>query len=545
MEGKTLNFGSESQKKVIKGVTLSVQAVEKTLGPSGKCVAINSGFGAPEITRDGATVIKSIAFSDQAMNMGAQLVKKAASLTESQCGDATSTCSILIRELCLKGQRAINSGANVNEIKSGMLKAGKWMENYIRSKAIAVDGDLEKIRRVATISANNDPEIGDLIVDCMSKVGIHGVITSDLSAGLDTEIDITTGMRIERGWLNPMYVTNPSEGTCVMENAYVVLAGEKISNVNQLINILQQIQEVGNSRPFLLICDDIDQNVNAMLIQNVLRGALRCCVIKSVEYGDARKNLMQDIAVATGGVYLTPEFNKPVAEATIQDLGVAKKIVISKDSTTILEAGGDPEQIKGRAAILAKRLEDPTISDYEKNKMEKRIAGLVGGIGVIRAGGATEAEKQNRKATLDDAILASKSAIAEGCVPGGGYTYLKGSEVVKEDKAFWESLSGDEVDGANIVFSSLPGILYTIAKNSGNKGDVVVEEVKKMEENHGYNAKTKQLNVNLIEEGVLDAAKVARVALENAISTASMILLIDCTIIDEKVDSEQPNEPEM
>lgn len=537
MDGKILDFGSESQQKVIKGVTLAVKAVEKTLGPSGKCVAINSGFGAPEITRDGATVIKSISFSDQELNMGAQLVKKAASLTESMCGDATSTCSILIRELCEKGQRAINSGANVNEVKSGMLKAGKWMENYIKTKAIAVDGDLEKIRRVATISANNDPEVGDLIVKCMKEVGIHGVITSDLSAGLDTTVDITAGMKIERGWLNPMYVTNPEEGTCVMENAYVVIAGEKISNVNQLVNILQEIQQYGNSRPFLLICDDIDQNVNVMLIQNVLRGALRCCVIKAVEYGDARKNLLQDIAVATGGTLLSPELGKTVAEAGIKELGAAKKVIVTKDSTIIFEGAGEKNQVQERAALLASRVQDPTISDYERTKFEKRVAGLVGGIGVIRAGGATEAEKQNRKATIDDAILASKSAIAEGCVPGGGYVYLKGSEIVKQDEEFWKGLVGDEKEGANIVFSSLPVILHTVAKNSGASGDVIVEAVKHMEENHGYNAKTKTLDVNLLDEGILDAAKVSRVALENAISTASMILLIDCTVVEENEEA--------
>lgn len=533
MDGKILEFGSDSQQKVIKGVSLAVKAVEKTLGPSGKCVAIKNDFGAPEITRDGATVIKSISFNDQALNMGAQLVKKAASLTESQCGDATSTCSILIRELCEKGQRAINSGANVNEVKSGMLKAGKWMEGYIKSKAIAVDGDLEKIRRVATISANNDPEVGDLIVKCMEEVGIHGVITSDLSSDLDTSIDITTGMKIDRGWINPMYITNPEEGTCVMENAYVIVAGEKVSNVNQLIGIIQEIQEHGNSRPFLLICDDIDQNVNAMLIQNVLRGALRCCVIKSVEYGDARKNLLQDIATATGGEYLTSEFGKTLAEANIKDLGLAKKIIVSNDSTILFEGAGDPDAIKERAALIEARLKG-NVTDYERTKYEKRIAGLVGGIGVIRAGGATEAEKQNRKATIDDAILASKSAISEGCVPGGGYVYLKGSELVKEDKEFWASLKGDESEGANIVFSSLPVILHTVAKNSGASGDVVVETVKHLPENHGYNAKTKTLDVDLLEEGVLDAAKVSRVALENAISTASMILLIDCTVTDDE-----------
>ena len=540
MEGKIINFGYDAQGKVIEGVKDASTAIAKTLGPSGKCVAINNGFGSPEITRDGATVAKSISFKDKAKNMGAQMVRKAAALTESQAGDSTSTTSILINELCQKGRRAINAGANVNEIKAGMLKAGARIEEFIKSQSIPVDGDLEKIRRVATISANNDPAVGDLIVRGMEAVGIHGVLTSDLAAGTETEINVTTGMRIERGWHNPLYINKPEDGTCELENPYVLLVGEKISNISQILPFLQFVGEGnGKGRPFLIICDDIDPAVSQTLIVNVHRGAISCCVVKAVEYGDARKNLMQDIATATGGVYLSEETGHTLADFKPEYLGAAKKIVISSDSTVMYEFAGDPKEIEKRAEILKKRLEDPKISDYEHSKFEKRIAGLVGGIGVIRAGGATEAEKQNRKATIDDAILASKSAIAEGCVPGGGYVYLKGAEVALNDEKFMNSLIGDEVEGARIVLAALPVILHTIAENSGDSGDVIVNAVKGMAEHHGYNAKTKQLDVDLIEEGILDSTKAVRVALENAISTASMILLIDCTIIEEEEEHQE------
>jgi len=530
-EGKIISYGNSAQAKVIEGVVKTVDAIEKTLGPAGKCVAIHNGMMGVEISRDGSTVAKSISFKDPTLDMGAQLVKKAASLSESSAGDGTSSTSILIKELCLKGQKSLNTGANVNELKSGMLKAGKWMNNYIASKAISIDGDLEKIRKVATISANNDPEIGNLVVDCMDKVGIHGVITADLASGLDTVIDVTTGMKLERGWSTPQYATNPEEGKCVMENPYVLVVGEKISSVNQIIPIMEIL--VKERRPFLIICDDMDENVNMTLTINNLQGAIRCCVVKGVDFGDARKNLMQDIAIATGGTFLCEENGKGIADATLEDLGAANKVVVTRDNTIIYEGAGDKNVVAERAAILQKRYEDPTSTLYDKQKFERRIANLVGGIGIIKAGGATEAEKINRKATIEDAVLASKSAISEGCAPGSGYIYFKGAQEVMKDTEFWKGLTNDEKEGAKLVFTSLPVIMRTVVENSGASGDVVLSEVQKSKkQNWGYNAKTKQFG-DLLEEGVLDSAKVLRVALENAISTASMILLTDCTIINE------------
>lgn len=534
MEGKIINQGISAQSEIIKGVEKTVNAIKTTLGPSGKAVAINLGVvnDAPEITRDGATVAKSISFKDQSMNMGAQLIKKAASLTEEQAGDGTTTTSILVKEFCERGQRYLKTGSNVNEIKSGMLKAGEWMSKFISSKSITVDGDLEKIRKVATISANNDPEIGDLVVKCMEKVGINGVITADITSSLETEIDVTTGMKLERGWSSPQYVTSAEDGKCVMEDPYIAVIGEKISSVPQMLPVIQDAMK--ESRPLLIICDDMDDVVNATIVMNTLQGIIRCCVVKGIDFGDSRKNIMQDIAVAVGGKYICSELGNSLSDATIESLGAAKRVVVSRDSTIIYEGLGDRAKIEARAEIIKKRLEDPTISSYDKHKFEKRLANLVGGIGIIKAGGATDPEKLNRKATIEDAILASKSAISEGCVPGSGYIYLKGAQLAEKDSSFWKGLTPNEKEGAEIVFSSLPVILKTIVENSGVSGDIVIENIKKSsKEYYGYNAKTGKY-CNLIEDGILDSAKVIRVALNNAISTASMILLVDCTILEDE-----------
>lgn len=535
MTGKTIIYGDSAREAVIDGVCKTSEAIKKTLGPAGRAVSLSNDFDAPEVTRDGATVAKSISFSDPGLNQGALLVRKAASLTEEQAGDGTSSTSILIQELCKKGRRSLNTGANVNEIKSGMIKAQKWVTEYIKNHATIIGDDLELIRKVATVSANNDPEVGDLVVDCMKKVGINGVITADMASGLDTVTDVTTGMRIDRGWASPQYVTSPEEGKCVMEDPYVLVVGEKISSVSQILPLMNVIVPTG--RPLLFVCDEMDEVVNTTLVINTLQGAIRCCVIKGIDFGDSRKNIMNDIAVATGASFICPENGMDITEAGLEDLGAARRVVVSRDNTIIYEGAGDPTKIQERAEILKKRLADPTTSSYDKSKFEKRLAGLVGGIGVIKAGGATEAEKQNRKATIEDAILASKSALDEGCAPGGGYIYYRATLEVKNDKAFWKTLEGDEQEGAEIVFSSLPVIMKTIAENSGVSGDVVLAEMKKTKkENWGYNAKTKKY-CDLSDSGILDSAKVLRVALENAVSTASMILLIDCVIYEEQKEN--------
>lgn len=536
-EGKIIYTGNE---KVIEGVVKTASTIKTTLGPAGKAVAIYNDFG-PEVSRDGATVAKSISFKDDALNLGAQLVRSAASLSESESGDGTTSTSILIKELVERGQKAVKTGSNVNEIKSGMLKAGKWMGEYIKKCSTPIDGDLEKIRKVATISANNDPEIGNLIVDGFKEVGVNGILTAELSRGLETTIKVTTGMKLGRGWTSPNYATE-EDGKCVMENPYVIVIGEKISSVNQLIPVLETLSKTGE--PFLIVCDDIDESVNTMLVFNVMRGAVRCCVVKGIDFGDARKNVMADIAIATGAKYYCQENGLSVGDQGIDHLenfGRAKKVVVSREDTVIFEGQGDKKDIDARIEVIKKRLDDKSLTDYDKSKFESRLANLAGGIGIISVGGASEVEAKNKKQTVEDAILASKSSIAEGCSPGGGYVYLKGSMDVMKDSAFWKSLSGDEKEGAEIVFSSLPVILRTIAENSGVAADVVLDTVMKSKKEYfGFDAKNKKY-VNLYESGILDSTKVLRVALESAISTASTILLIDNVIVSEPVNKTDPD----
>lgn len=538
MESKIIKSGEEAQNKIIEGVVKAVDAIKTTLGPAGKGVALNAGgFGNIEITRDGATVAKSINFKDQELNIGAELVKKAAESTESQAGDGTSSCAILLKEFCVRGKKAVGNGANVNEIKSGMLKAQKWITDYIKNKSIAVDGDLEKIRKVATISANNDPEVGNLVVTGFEKVGINGLITAELASGLDTVVEVTTGMKLDRGWASPQFVTNPEDGTCVLENPYILVVDEKLSTIPQIVNFFEDYQQNGSGRPILIVCDDIDDTINVMLIMNTLRGALKCCVVKGVDFGDGRKNTMEDIATAVGAVHICPENGVTINQATTADLGQAAKVVVSRDSCIIYEGYGDPELIKSRASVLQKRLEDPALGDYDRTKFEKRLANLTGGIAIIKAGGASETEKNNRKATIEDSILAAKSAIAEGCVPGSGYIYFRASEELPKDKAFWKSLIGDEKEGAEIVVKSLPIVMKTVIDNCGESSEVIMNKIRSLTTwGKGFNAKTKKIE-NLVDGGVLDSSKVLRISIENSISTASMILLIDCTIINDEEDA--------
>ncbi len=536
MEGKNINKSSE---KIIKGIEKVVDAVKVTLGPSGKAVAIDTGMVSdiPDIQRDGATILKSISFKDRELNMGAQLVKKASSQCESESGDSTTTCAILINEFCKKGQKYIKTGSNVNEIKSGMLKAGKYVSDYIKDKSIPVAGDLEKIRKVATISGNNDPTIGDLIVESLKKVGIDGIIRADLSSGLDTTIDVTTGMKLNKGWNSPQYITNANDGVCEMENPYIAVIGEKISSVPQIYPVIEASMKV--NRPLLIICDDIDQIVDSTLILNTLQGIIRACVVKGIDFGDARKNTMADIAIACGGEFICPDNGKDLTNFTEEYLGSAKKVIISRDSTIIYEGAGDKDSIKKRVEILKKRLEDPKVSAYDKSKFESRVANLTGGISTIFCGGATEAEQLNIKSTVTDAILASKSAIEEGYVPGCGTIYYRAAIQAEKDKSFWKSLVGDETIGAIIVLSSLPIIMKTVADNAGWSGDVVLETVKKYKkETMGFDAKARTY-CDLLENGILDSAKSIRIALNNAISTASMVLLIDSVIVDDEDDSNE------
>ena len=453
----------------------------------------------------------------------------------------TSSCSVLVKEMVTKGQRYLNNGANLNEIKDGMEKMTSWVKEFIKLNSIPVDGDLEKIRKVATISANNDHEVGNLIVKCMEKVGVNGVITADVSSGLDTTVDIVEGFRVMRGWASPHFITSPEDGKCVMENPVIAVLGEKISSVPQILPAIEASIKTLGGRPLLIICDDMDENVMTTLVMNVLQGALRCCVVKGIDFADNRKAICEDISVATGATYICPEYGLSAADMKVENLGSASKVVVSKDSCIIYEGHGDKDDIKARLDIIMKRLEDPTVSDYEKTKFEARVSCLSGGIGIIKAGGGNEIEKNNRKATIEDAILASKSAISEGVVAGAGSIFLKAYQCGRRDFLEKEkkNMTKDEYAGAEIVLESLKSIVWTIGENSGIQGDVLIEKLSKSSSRQastdkvfGYNAKLNRFG-DLLEMGILDSAKVLRVSLENAVSAASMCLLTCCVITDE------------
>lgn len=536
MESKKIKNGNAS---IIAGVNAVADTVKVTLGPKGKCVAIQDGFDTPQITRDGATVAKAISLPDPIENMGAQIAKQAAKDTESAAGDSTSSTVVLLQELLKNGKKYIDSGDyNINEVKNGMEKAQKWVTDYIKNNAIEVKDDLEKIRKVATISANNDPEVGNFIVEGMKKVGIDGVLTAEMSSGLETAIDVRDGFRLNRGWASPHFVTSPVDGVCELNNPVILVCGEKLSTIPQIQNILVQLSDPQTGairRPLLIICDDCDEVIMTMLVVNVLNRALSCCVVKGIDFGDARKNLMADTAVAVGAQYVCPENNLKLENSNIDVLGEASRVVIDKDTCTIYDGAGDKTAIADRLAVLKAKLADPDLSDYEKTKIQKRVACLGNGICLIKAGGASEVEKQNRKATIEDAILASQSAIAEGVVPGGGYMLLSAQkEITKNLKS--EKLTASEAIGVKILLESLPVITKTIAENSGVCGDVVLEKISsKKVPNFGYNAKTGTYG-DLLNDGVLDSAKALHIALDNAVSAAAMILLTDKTVTIVKDD---------
>lgn len=517
----------EGNEGLVKGVNICSNLVSKTLGPKGKAIAIQSPYGGPDISRDGITVLKAVELKDPIENMGAQMVKEASKKTEDLAGDNTSSCAVLIKEIVNQGKRYENQISNINEVRHGMETAVKLIDSYIQSVAIPVNGDIEKVRRVATISANNDPFVGDLICQAFGEVGFDGVVTADKATGLETTVEITKGFKVPKGWASPNFITNQGDGTCVLNNPLIMVCSENITTVPQVLNILEH--SVRAAQPLLLICDSISDSVLVAILANVLNGALRCCVVAGPEFGDSRKNIMQDLATSTGATFICQEYGLKASEATPEMLGTANKVVVSKDSCIVFEGAGDEEEIAARLDILKQRLADPELSDYDKTKLQVRIAGLGGGVGVIKVGGASVAAQDNLKATIEDAILASKSTIEEGAAIGGGYTLLQASKIDYSA----ENLSTDEKLGVEIVFKSLPVIMKTIAENSGLSGDVVIDKVEREGvENYGYNAKTGEFG-DLLEMGVLDSAKALRVSIENAVGAASMILLTDSVVYDE------------
>ena len=533
---KEIKFDIEARDLLKNGVDKLANAVKVTLGPKGRNVVIEKKFGAPQITKDGVTVAKEVELEDHFENTGAQLVKSVASKTGDDAGDGTTTATILTQAIVNEGLKNVTAGANPMDLKRGIDKAVKVVVDYIRESAEQVDDNYDKIEQVASVSANNDPEIGKLLADAMRKVSKDGVITIEESKSRETSIGIVEGMQFDRGYLSGYFVTDADKMEAVMENPYILIYDKKISNLKDFLPILQPAAESG--RPLLVIAEDVDSEALTTLVVNRLRGGLKICAVKAPGFGDRRKAMLEDIAVLTGGLVISEEKGLKLEQATLEMMGTCDKVVVSKDNTTIVNGAGEKQNIADRVAQIKNEIANTT-SSYDKEKLQERLAKLSGGVCVLEVGAASETEQKEKKDRCDDALCATRAAIEEGIVTGGGVSYIRAQESL-------EGLQGDNADettGIHIIRRAIEEPLRQICSNAGLEGAVIVNKVREGKGNFGFNAKTEQFE-DLRQAGVIDPAKVSRVALENAASVAGMFLTTECVITDKKEDKpEMPMAP--
>ncbi|MEE0979719.1 MAG: chaperonin GroEL [Muribaculaceae bacterium] len=532
---KEIKFDIKAREDLKKGVDALADAVKVTLGPKGRNVIIEKKFGAPHITKDGVSVAREIELEDPFQNMGAQLVKEVASKTGDDAGDGTTTATVLAQSIITVGLKNVAAGANPMDVKRGIDKAVEAVVAGIKAQSQEVGDDFKKIEDVARISANNDEKIGKLIAEAMQKVKKEGVITVDEAKGTETTVDIVEGMQFDRGYISPYFVTNPEKMECEMESPYVLLYDKKISNLKDMLPILEATAQSG--RPLLVIAEDVDQEALATLVVNRLRGSLKICAVKAPGFGDRRKDMLEDIAILTGGVVVSEEKGMRLDAATVEVLGRADKITVNKENTTIVNGAGAADAIAMRVAQIKTQIENTT-SDYDREKLQERLAKLAGGVAVLHIGAPSEVEMKEKKDRVDDALSATRAAIAEGIVPGGGVAYIR-------CVAALENLKGDnddETTGIHIVKRAIEEPLRQIVANAGAEGAVIVQRVKDAEGDFGYNARTGVFE-NLLAAGVIDPAKVTRVALENAASIAGMFLTTECVIADKKDENAAPAMP--
>ena len=525
---KELKFNIEAREQLKKGVDELANAVKVTLGPKGRNVIIEKKFGAPHITKDGVTVAKEIELADAFQNTGAQLVKSVASKTGDDAGDGTTTATVLAQSIVATGLKNVAAGANPMDLKRGIDKAVAKVVEHIKAQSEQVGDNYDKIEQVATVSANNDQEIGKLIADAMKKVSKDGVITIEEAKSRETTIGVVEGMQFDRGYLSPYFVTNTEKMECEMENPLILIYDKKISNLQEFLPILNPAAQTG--RPILVIAEDVESEALTTLVVNRLRAQLKICAVKAPGFGDRRKAMLEDIAVLTGGVVISEEKCLKLEQATIEMLGSAEKVTITKDNTTIVGGKGDKQNIQDRVNQIKNEIKITT-SDYDKEKLQERLAKLSGGVAVLYVGAASEVEMKEKKDRVDDALCATRAAIEEGIVPGGGVAFIRSLESL-------EGLEGDNADettGINIVKRAIEEPLRQIVENAGLEGSVVVEKVRNQKGDFGYNAR-KDTYENLRESGIIDPAKVCRVALENAASIAGMFLTTECVICDAKED---------
>ena len=525
---KEILFNIDARDQLKKGIDTLANAVKVTLGPKGRNVIIEKKFGAPHITKDGVTVAKEVELADAYQNTGAQLVKEVASKTGDDAGDGTTTATVLAQAIVAEGLKNVTAGASPMDIKRGIDKAVAKVVDSIKGQAEKVGDNYDKIEQVASVSANNDPVIGKLIADAMRKVSKDGVITIEEAKGTDTTIGVVEGMQFDRGYLSAYFVTNTEKMECEMEKPYILIYDKKISNLKDFLPILEPAVQTG--RPLLVIAEDVDSEALTTLVVNRLRSQLKICAVKAPGFGDRRKEMLEDIAVLTGGVVISEEKGLKLEQATIEMLGTADKVTVSKDNTTIVNGAGDKENIKERCEQIKAQIV-ATKSDYDKEKLQERLAKLSGGVAVLYVGAASEVEMKEKKDRVDDALRATRAAIEEGIVPGGGVAYIRALDAL-------EGFKGDNVDettGIDIIKRAIEEPLRQIVANAGKEGAVVVQKVREGNADFGYNART-DVYENLHAAGVVDPAKVTRVALENAASIAGMFLTTECVIVEKKED---------
>lgn len=526
---KEIKFNTQAREELKKGVDILADAVKVTLGPKGRNVILDKKFGVPHITKDGVSVAREVELEEPMQNMGAQLVKEVASKTGDDAGDGTTTATVLAQAIINVGLKNVTAGANPMDLKRGIDKAVETVVAKIKAMSQEVGDDFKKIEDVARVSANNDERIGKLIADAMQKVKKEGVITVDEAKGTETTIDMVEGMQFDRGYISPYFVTDTEKMECVMDQPYILLYDKKVSNLKDILPVLEAVAQ--NARPLLIISEDVDQEALATLVVNRLRGSLKICAVKAPGFGDRRKEMLEDIAVLTGGTVISEEKGMQLSQATLTDLGRADKVTVNKENTTIVNGAGNKDAIAQRVAMIKAQIEQTT-SDYDREKLQERLAKLAGGVAVLHIGAPSEVEMKEKKDRVDDALSATRAAIAEGIVPGGGVAYIR-------CLADLDALKGDNDDeqtGIEIVRRAIEEPLRQIAQNAGVEGAVVVQKVSEGKDDFGYNARTDTYEP-MYAAGVIDPAKVTRVALENAASIAGMFLTTECVIAEKKEEN--------
>ena len=535
MASKEIKYSMTAREKMMKGIDTLANAVRVTLGPKGRNVIIEKSWGSPKITKDGVTVAKEIELEDKFENMGVQMVKEVASKTSDVAGDGTTTATILAQSMYKEGSKLVAAGANPMAIKRGIDKAVEAVVKELKEFSKATK-DKKEIAQVGTISANNDATIGDIIAEAMEKVGKEGVITVEEAKGMETTLEIVEGMQFDRGYLSPYFVTDPEKMEVHLEEPYILLHEKKISNMKDLVPILEQIARM--NKPLLIIAEDVEGEALATLVVNKLRGTLKCAAVKAPGFGDRRKAMLEDIAILTGGQVISEDLGIKLENVTLKDLGTAKRVTIDKDNTTIVDGGGSKEALEGRVKQLRVQIEETT-SDYDREKLQERLAKLIGGVAVINVGAATETEMKEKKDRVEDALNATRAAVEEGIVPGGGVAYIRALKALDKMK-----LEGDEQLGVDLVKRALEEPVRQIANNAGHEGSIVVQKVKEGKDAFGFNAEKGEFE-DLVKSGIIDPTKVVRCALQNASSVASLLLTTEAMVAEKPEEKKKPETPGM